>query len=107
MLSRLLSRASCLVGRRHGTVLMKQMGLHALHRKPHSSKWHLAHKVYSYLLRNLMIVRLSQDWAADITYIPRKRRVVYLFAEMDWASRRVLVWRLSNTLTTEFCMEAV
>lgn len=107
MLSRLLKRASCQVGRRHVATLMKQMGIHALYRKPATSTRHLAHKVYPYLLRNLMNIRPSQVWAADITYIPMKRGFVYLFAVMDWASRRVLAWRLSNTLTTDFCLEAV
>jgi len=107
MLSRLLKRASCLVGRRHVTTLMKQMGIHALYRKPRTSKRHPAHKGYPYLLRHLTVLRSNQVWAADITYIPMKRGFVYLFAVMDWASRRVLAWRLSNTLTTDFCMEAV
>ncbi len=68
---------------------------------------HPAHKVYPYLLRNLPITRSNQVWAADITYIPMKRGFVYLFAVMDWSSRRVLSWRVSNTLTTDFCIEAV
>ena len=96
MLSRMLKRASCLVGRRHVATLMKQMGIHALYRKPNTSKRHLANKVYPYLLRNLMNIRPNQVWAADSTYIPMKRGVVYLFAVMDWASRQVLSWRLSN-----------
>jgi putative transposase len=107
MLSRMLKRAGCRVGRRHVGTLMKQMGIHALYRKPHTSSRHLAHKVYPYLLRNLMNIRPNQVWAADITYIPMKRGFVYLFAVMDWASRRVLSWRLSNTLTTDFCLEVV
>ena len=107
MLSRMLQRASCRVGRRHVATLMKQMGIHALYRKPNTSKRHLAHKVYPYMLRNLMNIRPNQVWAADITYIPMKRGFVYLFAVMDWASRQVLSWRLSNTLTTDFCLEAV
>src|SRR5450830_1128581 len=60
-----------------------------------------------YLLRNMSITRSNHVWAADITYIPMRRGFVYLFAVMDWASRRVLAWRLSNTLTTDFCIEAV
>ena len=83
------------------------MGIHALYRKPTTSKRHPAHKVYPYLLRNLPITRSNQVWAADITYIPMKRGFVYLFAVLDWASRRVLSWRVSNTLTTDFCIEAV
>jgi len=63
--------------------------------------------VYPYLLRHLAIIRSNHVWAADITYLPMTRGFVYLFAVLDWASRRVLAWRLSNTLTTDFCMEAV
>jgi putative transposase len=68
---------------------------------------HPAHRVYPYRLRHLEIARSNQVWAADITYIPMTRGVVYLFAVLDWASRRVWPWRLSNTLTTDFCMDAV
>jgi transposase InsO family protein len=75
--------------------------------QPNTSKKHPAHKVYPYLLRNLPITRSNHVWAADITYIPMKRGFVYLFAVLDWASRRVLSWRVSNTLTTDFCIEAV
>ena len=107
MLSRILTRAGCLVGRRHVATLMKQMGITALYRKPHTSQRHPAHTVYPYLLRHLEITRPNQVWAADITYIPMKRGFVYLFAVLDWASRRVLAWQLSNTLTTDFCLEAV
>ena len=70
-----------------------------------TSKRYQAHPVYPYLLRNLSITRSNHVWAADITYIPMKRGFVYLFAVIDWASRRVLSWRLSNTLTTDFCIE--
>ena len=64
-------------------------------------------RIYPYLLRDLTIDRPNHVWAADITYIPMRRGFVYLFAVIDWASRRVLSWRLSNTLTTDFCLEAV
>ena len=107
MLSRILKRKGQPVGRRHVSTLMKRMGIHALYRKPNTSKPHPAHKVYPYLLRNLEIASSNHVWAADITYIPMKRGFVYLFAVMDWASRRVLSWRVSNTLTTDFCIEAV
>ena len=63
--------------------------------------------MYPYLLHNLTITRSNHVWAADITYIPMKRGFVYLFAVLDWASRRVLSWRLANTLTTDFCLDAV
>ena len=107
MLSRMLKREGKPVGRRRISTLMQRMDIHALYRKPNTSKRHPAHKVYPYLLRNLEIVRPNHVWAADITYIPMKRGFVYLFAVMDWGSRRVLSWRLSNTLTTDFCIEAV
>lgn len=107
MLSRMLKREGQPVGRKHVSTLMRRMGIHALYRKPNTSKPHPAHKVYPYLLRNLEIAKPNQVWAADITYIPMQRGFLYLFAVMDWASRRVLSWRLSNTLTTDFCVEAV
>jgi putative transposase len=95
------------VGRKHVASLMKKMGIEAIYKKPNTSRRHAAHPVYPYLLRNLTIDKPNHVWAADITYIPMKRGFVYLFAVMDWASRRVLSWRLSNTLTTDFCIEAV
>ena len=107
MLRDLLRRESHTIGRRHVATLMRRMGIEAVYRKPHTSQRHPAHTVYPYLLRNAEITRPNQVWAADITYIPMKRGFVYLFAVLDWASRRVLAWRLSNTLTTDFCREAV
>ena len=107
MLRDLLRQKGHTIGRRHVATLMRRMGITAVYRKPHTSQRHPAHKVYPYLLRNAEITRPNHVWAADITYIPMKRGVVYLFAVLDWASRRVLAWRLSNTLTTDFCMEAV
>ena len=97
MLSKMLKREGSLFGRRRVSTLMKRMGIHAIYRKPNTSKRHQAHPVYPYLLRNLSITRSNHVWAADITYIPMKRSFVYLFAVIDWASRRVLSWRLSNT----------
>lgn len=107
MLRDLLRQEGQRVGRRHVATLMRRMGITALYRKPHTSQRHPAHRVYPYLLRTLAITRPNQVWAADITYIPLTRGFVYLFAVLDWASRRVLAWRLSNTLTTDFCLEAV
>jgi len=107
MLSRLLKREGKLVGRKRVATLMQRLGIHALYRKPNTSQRHPTHKIYPYLLRHLEINRSNHVWAADITYIPMRRGFVYLFAVMDWASRRVLSWRLSNTLTTDFCIEAV
>lgn len=87
--------------------LMRQMGIEALYRKPNTSRLHAAHPVYSYLLRNLSIERPNHVWATDITYILMRRGFVYLVAIVDWYSRRVLACRLSNTLTTDFCIEAL
>lgn len=95
------------VGRKHVATLMRKMGITAIYKKPNTSKRHAAHPVYPYLLRHMTINRPNQVWAADITYLPMKRGFVYLFAVMDWASRKVLSWRISNTLTTDFCVEAV
>ena len=107
MLRDLLRREGYMVGRKRVRTVMARMGIDALYRKPNTSRRHPAHPVYPYLLRTLTIDRPNQVWAADITYIPMKRGFVYLFAVLDWASRRVLAWRLSNTLTTDFCIEAV
>jgi putative transposase len=83
------------------------MGIEALYQKPDTSQRHAAHPVHPYLLRGLTIDRSNQVWATDITYIPMRRGFVYLAAVMDWATRRVLSWRVSNTLTTDFCLDAV
>jgi len=107
MLRDMLRREGHAIGRKHVATLMKKMGIEALYKKPNTSRRHPAHPVYPYLLRNMEIKRPNQVFAADITYIPMRRGFVYLFAVMDWASRRILSWRLSNTLTTDFCMEAV
>ena len=107
MLRDLLRREGYTIGRKRVRTVMACMGIDALYRKPNTSRRHPAHPVYPYLLRTLTIDRPNQVWAADITYIPMKRGFVYLFAVLDWASRRVLAGRLSNTLTTDFCMEAV
>ena len=95
------------IGRKHVATLMRKMGIEALYRKPNTSRRHPAHRIYPYLLRNLTVDRPNQAWAADITYIPMAQGFMYLFAVIDWYSRRVLAWRLSNTLTTDFCIEAV
>ena len=95
------------VGRLHVSTLMKKMGICALYRKPRLSKPHPDHKVYPYLLRNLKISKANHVWATDITYVPMARGFCYLVAIMDWASRKVLAWRLSNTLDASFCVEAL
>jgi len=87
--------------------LMRLMGLEAMAPKPSTSEPHPEHVKYPYLLRGLVISRVNQVWATDITYIPMKAGFVYLVAIMDWYSRRVLSWRLSNTLDTSFCVEAL
>ncbi len=107
MLRDLLRREGHTIGRKRVRTLMTRMGIEAVYRTPRTSQRHPAHTVYPYLLRQLEITRPNQVWAADITYIPMRRGFVYLFAVLDWASRRVLAWRLSNTLTTDFCLEAV
>jgi len=95
------------VGRGHVTTLMQKMGIRASYQKPRLSVPHPDHKVYPYLLRGVEISRANQVWAADITYLPMARGFCYLVAIMDWASRRVLAWRLSNTLDASFCTEAL
>ena len=107
MLRDLLRQDGYSIGRRHVATLMTRRGIETVYRKPHTSTRHPAHPVYPSLLRTLTIDRPNQVWAADITYIPMKRGFVYLCAVLDWASRRVLAWQLSNTLTTDFCIEAV
>lgn len=87
--------------------LMRLMGLEAIVPKPTTSRPAPEHPVYPYLLKNLAICRADQVWAADITYIPMRHGFAYLVAIIDWHSRRVLSWRLSNTLDTSFCVEAL
>ena len=107
MLRDLLRNEGQPVGRKRVRRLMRQMGIEALYRKPNTSRRHAAHLIYPYLLRNLSIERPNHVWATDITYIPMRRGFVYLVAIVDWYSRRVLAWCLSNTLTTDFCIEAL
>jgi putative transposase len=107
MLRDLLRHEGHAIGRRRVASLMRRMGITAVYRTPCTTQRHPAHRIYPYLLRGLDIVRLNHVWAADITYIPMRRGFMYLFAVLDWASRRVLAWRLSNTLTTDFCLDAV
>jgi putative transposase len=102
-----LLREGISVGRRRIRRLMRKLGLCAIRPKRNTSKPHPEHKIYPYLLRDRTIDRPNQVWASDITYIPTRRGFLYLVAIMDWATRRVLSWRLSNTLTAEFCVEAL
>jgi len=87
--------------------LMRLMGLQAIYPKPRTTKPHPQNKVYPYLLRGLKINRPDQVWAADITYVPMSRGFMYLVAIMDWHSRKVLSWRVSNSMDTDFCVEAL
>jgi putative transposase len=95
------------VNRKRVRRLMRVMGLEAIYQKPNTSQGCPAHRVYPYLLRGLAIVRPNQVWCADITYIPMARGFVYLVAVMDWFSRRVLAWRLSIGMETDFCVETL
>ncbi len=95
------------VGRRRIQTLMREMGIEALYCKPNLSKPNKKHKVWPYLLRTLVIDRPQQVWCADITYIPLAKGFAYLVAIMDWHSRKVLSWRLSNTMEADFCVEAL
>jgi putative transposase len=95
------------IGRSHVRTLMRKMGIEALYQKPRLSEPHPGHTIYPYLLRGLTITEANHVWAADITYIPMARGFCYLVAIMDWASRKVLSFRLSNTLDTSFCTEAL
>ena len=95
------------MNRKRAKRLMRVMGIEAIYQKPNTSKGHPDHKVYPYLLRGLTIDRPNQVWCADITYIPMAKGFVYLVAVMDWFSRRVLAWRLSITMETDFCVEAL
>jgi putative transposase len=95
------------VNRKHVRRLMQLMGLRAIYRRPRTSQPDKEHKTFPYLLRGLAITRPNQVWTADITYIPLSRGFLYLVVIMDWYSRYVLAWRLSNTLEAGFCVEAL
>jgi putative transposase len=102
-----LRREGWAVNRKRAKRLMRVLAIEAIYQKPNTSKGHPDHKVYAYLLRGLTIGRPNQVWCADITYIPMAKGFVYLVAVMDWFSRRVLSWRLSITMETDFCVEAL
>jgi len=95
------------VGRKHVATLMRRMGIEALYRKPRTSIPARGSTIYPYLLDNLVIDRPNQVWSTDLTYLPMAHGFLYLMAILDVASRKVLAWRLSNTLTTHFCVEAL
>lgn len=97
-----LRRQGHFVSRKHIQRLMRKMEIVAIYQKPNTSKQNVEHKIYPYLLRNLSINRVNQVWCADISYIPLRHGFMYLVAIMDWYSRKVLSWCLSNTLDTLF-----
>ena len=107
MLRDLLCQEGVHVGRKHVATLMRKMGIEALYRRPNTSRKHPGHPIYPYLLRHLAVTRPNQVWAMDITYIPMRQGFVYLAAVIDWYSRKVLSWRVSITMETDFCIEAV
>jgi putative transposase len=102
-----LLREGISVGRRRIRQLMRKLGLCAIRPKRNTSKPHPEHKIYPYLLRDKTIDQPNQVWATDITYIPMRQGFLYLVAIIDWATRRVLSWRLSNTLTAGFGVDAL
>ena len=104
---RQLRREGVAVGRHRVRRLMRLMGLEAIYQAPRTSAPHPAHRVYPYLLGGMAIDRPNRVWCADITYIPVQRGFLYLVAIMDWATRHVLAWRLSNTMDASFCVEAL
>jgi len=107
MLRDILQLNGVAVGRKHVATLMRRMGIEALYQRPRTTTPHPGHKVFPYLLRNRQITAPNQVWAMDITYIPMRRGFVYLAAVLDWATRRVLAWQLSNSMTVDFCLDAV
>src|SRR6185312_1742728 len=106
-MARHLRRHGHAVGRKRVRRLMATMGLTPIYQRPRTTVPHPEHRIYPYLLRNLVVDRPNQVWCADITYIPMRRGFLYLVAVMDWSTRRVLSWRLSNTMDVEFCIAAL
>jgi putative transposase len=106
-MARYMQRQGHKCGRHRVRRLMRLMRLVPIYQEPNTSKKHPQHKIWPYLLRNMVFVRPNQVWCADITYIPMRRGFLYLVAIMDWYSRKVLAWRLSNTLEAEFCVDAL
>ncbi len=102
-----LARAGLSISRDRVRRLMRQMGFHAVYRKPRTTIPEQRHKIYPYLLTRRVIEHPNQVWCADVTFIPMARGFMYLVAVMDWYSRKVLAWRLSNTMTADFCVAAL
>jgi putative transposase len=107
MLRDLLRLAGVAVGRKHVATLMRRMRIAALYQRPRTTEPHPGHAVFPYLLRDRAITTPNQVWAMDITYIPMRRGFVYLAAVLDWATRRVLAWCLSNSMMVDFCLDAL
>jgi putative transposase len=107
MLRDLLRGEGEAIGRDRVRTLMRRMRITAIYRRPRTSQRHPAHPVFPYLLRTLTVDRPNQAWATDITYLPMARGFVFLCAIMDWATRKVLAWRISTTLTSDFCVDAL
>ena len=107
MLRDLLGGEGWVTGRDHVRTLMRRMGIIAVYRRPRTSHRHRAHPVFPYLLRGVTIDQPNQVWAADITYIPMARGFMFLVVIMDWATRKVLTWRVAPTLTSDFCVTAL
>ena len=106
-MQRWLRRQGDTVSRKRVRRLLRLLGLHAVFQRPRTSQSHPGHRLYPYLLRDLPITRPNHVWCTDVTYIPLQRGFLYLVAVMDWASRTVLAWRLSNTLEASFCVAAL
>ena len=106
-MARHLHRLGHAVGRRRVRRLMARIGLAAIYQRPRTSDPHSGHRIYHYLLRDLAITRPNQVWCADVTYLPMRRGFLYLVAIMDWATRKVLAWRVSNSMDAGFCVEAL
>ena len=107
MLRDMLQRDGVKIGRKHVGTLMEKMGITAIYRKRNTSAPHPKHPVYPYLLKHLTIDQPNHVWATDITYIPMRRGFVYLVAILDWATRKVLAHRVSISMTTDFCVDAL
>ena len=107
MMTSVLRRRGRQINRKRVQRLMRLMGIRSLCPQPKTTTPNKAHPVYPYLLRDLPVTRPNQVWAADITYIPFKKGFWYLVAIMDWHSRKVLSWRLANTMTADFCVAAL
>ena len=106
-MARHLRREGYVIGRKRIRRLLAKMGLAPIYQRPRTTVPHPEHQIFPYLLREMVIDRPNQVWCADITYLPMRRGFLYLVAVMDWATRKVLSWRVSNTMDVEFCIEAL